>query len=51
MSILKFISYKIFKNLPKGINHIVLLDSICTSKDYKCSFDMEYEDYPLKKYN
>ena len=32
------------------IDLIVLLDYICTSKDYKCNFNMNYEEYPLNKY-
>ena len=32
------------------IDLIVLLDYICTSKDYKFNFNMNYEEYPLNKY-
>ena len=33
-----------------GIYLIILLDYICTSKDYKFNFNMNYKEYPLKKY-
>ena len=33
-----------------GIYLIILLDYICTSKDYKFNFNMNYGEYPLKKY-
>ena len=32
------------------IDLIVLFYYICTFKDYKCSSNMNYEEYPLKKY-
>ena len=32
------------------IDFIILLDYACTSKDYKCNFNTNYEEYPLKKY-
>ena len=33
-----------------GIYLIILLDYICTSKDYKFNFNLNYEEYPLKIY-
>ena len=33
-----------------GIYLIILLDYICISKDYKFNFNMNYGEYPLKKY-
>ena len=29
---------------------IIFLDYICTSNDYKFNFNMNYEEYQLKKY-
>ena len=37
-------------NEHDGKKFTVLLGYICTSKDYKYSFNMNYEDYLLKKY-
>ena len=37
-------------NKHEELHIIVLLDYTCISKDYKCSYNMNYEEYPLMKY-